>query len=89
MRVLTNLFCPTGIKDTESGYRALNLKAAKKVKLKGSKYEREMDFAYEVWKNKFRVAYVNITVPKFHPKFAIIRGFKNFWFLLRRRFELD
>ena len=87
LQFLTNIFCPTGIRDTESGYRALSLEAAKKVRLVGKRYEREMDFAYNVWKNGLRVSYVSIKVPKFHPKFAIIRGFKNFFFLLRRRFN--
>jgi len=85
---LTNLICPTEIKDTECGYRALNYSAAKKLELKANKYEREMDFIYEVWRNKFRVSAVKIKVPKFYPKFAIIRGFRNFIFILKRRLKI-
>lgn len=88
LRILTNILCPTGIRDTECGYRAISLNAAKKLKLKADRYEREVDFAYEVWRNKFKISVVKIKVPKFYPKFAIIRGFKNFFFLLRRRIDL-
>jgi len=88
LRILTNILCPTGIRDTECGYRAISLNAAKKLKLKANKYEREVDFAYEVWRNKLRISEVKIKVPKFYPKFAMIRGFKNFFFLLKRRIGL-
>lgn len=89
LQFLTNLLCPTGIKDTECGYRAVTLDAAKKIKLKGMRYEKDSEFAYEVWRNKLKVSQVKIVVPVFHPKSAIVRGFKNFGFLLRRRFNLS
>ena len=85
---LSNLFCHTGLHDTECGFRAMSLYAAKKIKLKGKGYEREMDFTYEVWRNKLKVKEVRIKVPIFYPKSAIKRGFKNFLFLLKRRFNL-
>lgn len=88
LKTLTNLLCPTGIQDTESGFRALSLDAAKKVRLKSKRYEVEMDFAYEAWRNKFKISYVKIKVPVFHKKFAIDRGIKNFIYLLKRRFEV-
>jgi glycosyltransferase involved in cell wall biosynthesis len=88
LRFLTNLLCYTGIKDTECGYRAMTLNAAKKIKLRGKRYEKDGEFAYEVWRNKLKVSQVKITVPFFHPKGAVIRGFKNFFYLLRRRFNL-
>ena len=84
---LSNLFCHTGLHDTECGFRAMSLYAAKKIKLKGKGYEREMDFTYEVWRNKLKVKEVKIKVPIFYPKSAIKRGFKNFLFLLKRRFN--
>jgi glycosyltransferase involved in cell wall biosynthesis len=83
---LSNIFCPTGIHDTECGYRAMTLDAAKKIKLVGNKYEREMDFAYEVWRNKLKIKEVKIKVPVYYSKPAIKRGFKNFLFLLKKRF---
>jgi len=86
LKTLTNLLCPTGIQDTECGYRAFTLRVAKKFKLKAERYERDAEFAYEVWKNKLKVSQVKIKVPIFHPKSAIIRGFKNFFYLLKRRF---
>lgn len=88
LTVLTNLICPTGIKDTECGFRAITCEAAKKLNLKANRYEREVDFVYEVWRNKLMVDYVRIKVPVFHPKFAIIRGFKNFFYLIKRRLKL-
>lgn len=92
LKTLANVFCPTDIKDTECGYRALKLKAAKKVNIKAKRYGREMDFVYESWKNKFKVKQIKIKVPVFHKKewtlFVIIRGFKNFFHLLKRRFNL-
>jgi glycosyltransferase involved in cell wall biosynthesis len=83
---LSNIFCPIGIHDTECGYRAMTLEAAKKIKLIGSKYEREMDFVCEIWKNKLKVKEVKIKVPVYYSKPAIKRGFKNFLFLLKKRF---
>jgi len=89
LKILTNLICPTGIKDTECGYRAMTLDTAKKLKLKAKRYERDIEFAYEVWRNKLKVSQLKIVVPFFHPKGAIIRGFKNFGFLIRRRLDSD
>ncbi len=88
LTLLTNILCPTGLHDTECGFRAMTLDAAKKMKLKGMRYEREMDAAYEAWRNKFKIAEIKIKVPVFHPKGAMIRGFKNFFWLLKRRFGL-
>jgi len=87
LRTLANILCPTGILDTECGFRALNLKSAKKIKLRGNGYEREMDFVYEIWKNKLKIGFVNIKVPVFYQKPAIKRGITNFAYLLRRRFN--
>lgn len=84
---LSNIFCHTGLHDTECGYRAMTLETAKKIKLIGKGYEREMDFVYEVWRNKFKVKEVSIKVPIFYSKHAIKRGFKNFYYLLGRRFH--
>lgn len=88
LKVLTNMLCPTGIMDTECGYRALTIDAVKKLELKAQGYEREMDFVFNVWKNKFKVKQIEIEVPIYHPKAAIRRGFKNFFFLLKRRIGL-
>jgi hypothetical protein len=74
--------------DTECGYRAFSLSAAKKLDLKSEKYEIEMDFAFNVWKNNFKVKQIRIEVPIFHSKTAIGRGFRNFSFLLKRRMSL-
>jgi glycosyltransferase involved in cell wall biosynthesis len=86
LKVLTNLLCPTGIMDTECGFRAFNLKAAKKLNLKSERYEMEMNFAFNAWKNKFKIKQIRIEVPVFHSKTAIKRGFKNFFYLLKMRF---
>ncbi|MDH4130017.1 MAG: glycosyltransferase family 2 protein, partial [Spirochaetota bacterium] len=83
---LTNIFCPTGLHDTECGFRAMSIETAKKIKLIGNRYEREMDFAYEIWRNKLKVKEIKIKVPVFYSKSAIKRGFNNFLFLLKRRF---
>jgi glycosyltransferase involved in cell wall biosynthesis len=85
---LSNLLCPTGIMDNECGYRTIKFEAAKKLNLRANGYEREMDFVYEVWRNKFKISYVSIRVKKFYAKFAIIRGLKEFYFLLKRRFGI-
>ncbi len=86
LKVLTNLLCPTGIMDTECGFRAFSLRAAKKLNLKAERYGREMDFAYNVWKNKFKIKQVRIEVHSYHSKAAISRGFKNFFYLIKIRF---
>jgi glycosyltransferase involved in cell wall biosynthesis len=83
--ILTNLFCPTKIRDIESGYRAFTIEVARKLNLRSERYELEMDFAYETWRNKLKISYVEIKVPMYYPKPAIIRGLKNFSYLVRRR----
>jgi glycosyltransferase involved in cell wall biosynthesis len=88
LKILTNLIYPTGIMDTENGFRALKLEAAKKLDLRADRYGREIDFVYSVWKNKFKIKQIIIDVPVYHPKAAIERGFKNFFYLLRRRLNL-
>jgi len=87
LTLLTNIICPTGILDTECGYRALSLKSAKKMNLKADNYGVEMDFAYSIWKNKLKIKKIKIVVPVFHSKSAIKRGFENFFYLLKRRFR--
>ena len=85
---LSNIFCPTGIKDTESGYRALTADAASKIEIKSTRYAMEMDFVYSIWKNMLRVDCVHIKVPIFIQKPAFTRGLGNFFYLLKRRFNL-
>lgn len=87
LTLLTNLLCPTGIIDTECGFRALTTKAARKLSLKADSYGIEMDFAYSAWKNRFMIKKVDVKVPVFHPKSAIGRGFRNFFYLVNRRFR--
>lgn len=84
--ILTNLLCPTKIRDIESGYRAFTYQVAKKLVLRSERYELEMDFAYEAWRNKLKISYVEIKVPHYYPKPAIIRGLENFFYLVKRRF---
>jgi glycosyltransferase involved in cell wall biosynthesis len=88
LTMLSNIFCPTGIKDTESGYRALTADAASKVEIKATRYAMEMDFVYSIWKNGLRVGCVPIRVPTFIQKPAFTRGLGNFFYLLKRRFNL-
>jgi len=83
--ILTNLLCPTKIRDIEGGYRAFTYEVAKKLNLKSERYELEMDFAYEAWRNKLKISYVEIKVPMYYPKPATLRGFGNFSYLIRRR----
>lgn len=85
LTLLTNLICPTGILDTECGYRALTLSAAKRMSLKADRYGVEMDFAYSAWKSRLKIKRIDVKVPVFHPKSAVIRGFENFFYLLNRR----
>jgi glycosyltransferase involved in cell wall biosynthesis len=88
---LANVLCPVGIWDVECGYRAMTLEAARKMRLKSMKYEREMDFLYEVWRNKLKVSSVEVIVPIFHKKSrtrTVLRGFRNFWFLKKRRLHI-
>jgi glycosyltransferase involved in cell wall biosynthesis len=85
---LANMLCHVGIWDVECGYRAMTLEAARKMRLRSMKYEREMDFLYEVWRNKLKVSSVDVVVPIFIAKSrmrTVLRGFGNFSFLLKRR----
>ncbi len=82
---LTNLICHVNVKDVECGYRAIDLKSLKKLDFRAKTYEREMDFLYEVWRNRLKIDYVSFKVPKYYPKHAVVRGIKNFCFLIKRR----
>ena len=84
---LAELFAPTGIKDPECGFRMITAEAARKLDLRAEKYNICMDFVYNIWKNKFKVAQVRINVPVYYKmKGTKIRtGIANFWWLLRRR----
>jgi glycosyltransferase involved in cell wall biosynthesis len=84
---LAELFTPTSIKDPECGFRMITAEAARKLDLRAEKYNVCMDFVYNVWKNKFKVAQVRINVPVYYKmKGTKIRtGLANFWWLLRRR----
>jgi len=87
LRTLANLLCQTGIKDPECGFRMITAEAARTLDLRAEKYNICMDFVYNVWKNKFKVAQVRINVPVYYKmKGTKIRtGIANFWWLLRRR----
>jgi glycosyltransferase involved in cell wall biosynthesis len=87
LKTLANIFCPTGIQDPECGYRAFSLDAMRKINLRAKRYEKDMEFVHEVWRNKLKVDEVRIKLV-FHPERAATttRGFKNFFYLLRRRF---
>jgi len=84
---LAELLAPTGIKDPECGFRMITAEAARKLDLRANKYNICMDFVYNAWKNKFKVAQVRINVPVYYKmKGTKIRtGIANFWWLLRRR----
>lgn len=86
LKTLANIFCPTGIQDAETGYRAFSLDAIKRINLKSNRYDREMDFVYETWRNKLKVDEVRIK-SVFHPQRAArtMRGFEDFFYLLKRR----
>jgi glycosyltransferase involved in cell wall biosynthesis len=87
LTVLTNMLCPTGIMDTECGFRAFSLRTAKKLNLRSDRYETEVEFAFNAWKNKLKVRQIGIEVPVFHSKAAVKRGIKNFFYLLKIRFK--
>ena len=86
LTLITNIACPTGIADTECGFRALTVAAARKLSIKADGYQVEMDFAYSAWKGRFKIGKVKIVVPLFHPKSAIRRGVGNLAYILKRRF---
>lgn len=88
LTMLANILCPTRIRDTESGYRAISLEAAKKIHLIGFSYEREMDFIYNVWKNHLKISQIKIEQTKFISKPAVKRGLRNFIWLMKRRFGI-
>ncbi len=85
LTTLINLICRKNIADAECGYRAIDAESLKKLNLRAKRYEREMDFIYEVWKNKLKVDHVNIIVSTYYPKYAVVRGFMNFFFFIKRR----
>lgn len=84
---LAELLAPTGIKDPECGFRIITADAARRLDLRANSYDICMDFVYNVWKNNFRVAQIDIKVPVYYPKKGtkIRTGLANFWWLFRQR----
>jgi glycosyltransferase involved in cell wall biosynthesis len=87
MSILSRIITPTGIKDPECGFRSISAKAARKIKLRGGKYNICMDFVYNSWKYKLKTKQVKIHVPMYYSKKGtkISTGINNILFLIRRR----
>jgi len=88
LNILTNIFSGTRFRlmDTESGYKAFTRKAAQKMNLTAEKYEIEAEIAYEVGKNRLRYTTIQIKSPRYRKGVTVVQGFRNFWFLVRKRF---
>lgn len=85
LNFLTNFISGTNVKDTESGFRAFTKNALKKLYLKAEKYEIAVEIIFEVGRNRLKTASVDIESPVYVKGVGVADGFKNFFYLLRRR----
>ena len=85
LNFLTKLISGTHLQDTESGYKAFSRKAAKKLKLTAERYEIESEIAFEVGRNKLKYTTIPIESPVYRKGVTVTQGFRNFWFLVRKR----
>ncbi len=82
---LTNFICGTKLKDTESGYKAFSVDAAKKMNLKAKCYHIESEIVYEVGKNKLKYTTIDIDSPVYRKGVTVWGGIKNFIYLLKKK----
>jgi glycosyltransferase involved in cell wall biosynthesis len=82
---VTNFISGTNLNDTESGFRAFKRIALKKLHLKARRYEIAVEIVFEVGRNNLRTKNIPIKVPMYVKGVGVIDGFRNFFFLFRRR----
>jgi len=84
LNIATNLVAQTNIKDTESGFRAFTKAALKKMKLKANRYEIAAEIIYEIGRNRFKTANIEIKSPVYVKGVGVTDGVKNFAYLLKQ-----
>jgi glycosyltransferase involved in cell wall biosynthesis len=82
---VTNFISGTYLKDTESGFRAFRRNALKRLYLKARRYEIAVEIIFEVGRNGLKTKNIPILVPIYVQGVGVIDGFRNFFFLFRRR----
>lgn len=85
LNFLTNLLSGTNLPDTESGYKAFTRNAAQKLRLTAERYPIEAEIAYEVGRNKLKYTTIPIESPVYREGVTVMQGFRNFWFLVRKK----
>lgn len=85
LQMATNFISNTRLKDTESGYRAFNKNALKKLYLKAERYEIAVEIIFEVGRNRLKAINIPVSSGAYVKGVGVIDGFKNFSYLLRRR----
>lgn len=87
LNLFTNIICGTNLKDTESGFRAFTKKSLKKMTFSGERYEIAAEILYQIGKNNIKSSNVDITIPIYVKGVGVLDGFKNFWYLVKIRFN--
>ncbi len=85
LNLVTNFVSGTNLKDTESGFRAFKRNALKRLCLKARRYEIAVEIAFEAGRNNLKTKNIPIKVPMYIKGVGVIDGFRNFFFLFRRR----
>jgi len=85
LNMATNFISGTNLKDTESGFRAFKRGILKKLYLKARKYEIAVEIIFEVGRNNPKTKNIPIKSPIYVKGVGVIDGFRNFFFLFRRR----
>jgi len=85
LNMATNFISGTNLKDTESGFRAFKRATLKKLYLKARKYEIAVEIIFEVGRNSLKTKNIAIKSPIYVKGVGVIDGFRNFFFLFRRR----
>jgi glycosyltransferase involved in cell wall biosynthesis len=85
LNMATNFISGTNLKDTESGFRAFRRNALKKLYLKARKYEIAVEIVFEAGRNDLKTKNIPIKSPIYVKGVGVVDGFRNFFFLFRRR----
>lgn len=96
LNFLTNLFSygPQGflrnewVEDTQSGLRAINVEALKKMNLISNEYQIESEMIYEAAKHGLKIEEIPVFVPIRVEGTQIMDGINNFLMVFKKRFNL-
>jgi len=87
LNIVTNIISGTVIRDTESGFRAFDREALKKIYpyLRADRYEIASEIIFAVGHYNIKYTNVKVSSPVYVKGVTVAEGVKNFLYMTRRR----